>query len=121
MNPVAQLRSINADGHIYQAIVVWCPGCEYPAKDDGHPVGGLYMLPVGGDVDGRPEWDFDGNLDRPTLSPSILTHTNRPDRPEPFVCHSFLRAGEWQFLEDSTHALAGQTVPMSPLPDWVVS
>lgn len=34
-------------------------------------------------------------------------------------CHSFLRAGRWQFLGDSAHALAGQTVDMVPLPDWL--
>lgn len=33
-------------------------------------------------------------------------------------CHSFLRAGRWEFLGDSAHRLAGQTVGMVPLPDW---
>jgi hypothetical protein len=35
-------------------------------------------------------------------------------------CHSFLHAGRWQFLGDSGHALAGQTVDMVPLPDWLL-
>lgn len=34
-------------------------------------------------------------------------------------CHSFIRDGHWQFLADSAHKLAGQTVPMVPVPDWV--
>ena len=33
------------------------------------------------------------------------------------VCHSFIRDGQWQFLADSTHALADQTVPMLPIPN----
>ena len=36
-------------------------------------------------------------------------------------CHSFIRNGQWQFLSDSAHRLAGQTVPMVPLPDWLCS
>jgi hypothetical protein len=35
-------------------------------------------------------------------------------------CHSFLKAGVWEFLTDSAHKLAGQKVPMIPLPDWVL-
>lgn len=30
-------------------------------------------------------------------------------------CHSFLKNGMWQFLNDSAHELAGKTVPMVPL------
>ncbi len=32
------------------------------------------------------------------------------------VCHFFVRAGQWEFLTDSTHARAGQTVPCAPTP-----
>ncbi len=35
-------------------------------------------------------------------------------------CHSFVRDGHWQFLADSAHALAGQTVPLVPMPDWML-
>jgi hypothetical protein len=35
-------------------------------------------------------------------------------------CHSFIRDGHWEFLGDCAHQLAGQTVPMVPLPDWLV-
>lgn len=35
-------------------------------------------------------------------------------------CHSFLRNGVWEFLSDSAHHLAGQNVPLEPLPDWEV-
>lgn len=33
-------------------------------------------------------------------------------------CHSFLRDGRWEFLSDSAHHLAGQTVDMVPGPDY---
>lgn len=34
-------------------------------------------------------------------------------------CHSFLRNGQWEFLGDSTHKLAGKNAQMVPLPVWV--
>ena len=36
------------------------------------------------------------------------------------VCHTFIRAGQIEFLGDCTHALKGQTIPLPPLPDWVL-
>src|SRR5688572_7160529 len=98
----------------YDALKFKCPGCEL----DG--TSGLHMLPVGGDPNGRPMWEFDGNCDAPTLSPSILTRAGRgagePDR----ICHSFIREGQIEFLSDCTHALAGQTVPLPDLDEWMV-
>jgi hypothetical protein len=106
---LAQIRQVDDNGHHYEAILFVCPGCG----DD------LHMLPVGGDVpDGKPRWDFDGNLDAPTLSPSILTRYKT--KGEEWVCHSFLRAGVFEYLSDSTHQYAGQQVPMHPLPEWAV-
>jgi Family of unknown function (DUF6527) len=67
-------------------------------------------------------WQWDGNVDAPTLSPSILCWTNvgadgkrLPEGQKRTLCHSFVRAGRIEFLTDCAHALAGQTVP---LPDW---
>lgn len=122
MNPVAQLRTVQDGDLEYQALVFWCPGCEYPGED-GQPQGGAHMLPVNSTTK-TPQWDFDGNLDAPTLSPSILTRMNhRRERGEDvgeFVCHSFMRAGQMEFLGDCTHQYAGQTVPLPPMPDWLV-
>ena len=130
-NPVAMLRTITLDEvRSYEALLLWCPGCAepWPGANQDERSGGLHMLPVGGDTGGRPTWSFDGNVERPTLSPSILTrleHARRRVQGELrdvglFVCHSFLRAGVWEFLTDSTHPLAGKHIPAVPLPDWVV-
>lgn len=97
-------------------IVLWCPGC-----DDVHQV---WITPG--------QWTWDGNETAPTISPSILIrgvqwpeggHFRRGSHTVPAGqetrCHSFMRAGRWEFLPDSTHQLAGQTVPAVPLPkDW---
>jgi hypothetical protein len=84
------------DGH--RNIVGWviqCPGCGY-----GH----LFHA-------GR--WTFDGNLEEPTFSPSMLVNGD-PLFPNPAVprCHSFVRNGKIEFLADCSHELAGQTVEL---------
>jgi hypothetical protein len=52
-----------------------------------------------------------GNVDAPTISPSIKV-THHDGR----VCHSFVRAGRFEYCGDS-HALAGQSVPVSVWPE----
>jgi hypothetical protein len=106
-NPVAQVHGCTHDDQRWNQIYVWCPGCD-----------SLHGLPVDGDSTKRPTWSWNGSLTDVTLDPSILTRYTRPDGD--FVCHSFLRAGVWQFLGDCTHKLKGMNVPMVPLPDWVL-
>lgn len=95
----------------------WCQGCEE-----------LHAISV------DPGWTFDGNLDRPTFSPSVLVtycHSVPPVTPENLaewrlapwpqtkvteICHTFITAGMVQFLSDCTHALAGQTLELPDLP-----
>ena len=104
---------------------LWCPGCEQ-----------LHRVQFGGTAGEQlgPQWTWDGDRVKPTISPSILVHGAQwpPEYPEfvkhrhPSVepgddtrCHSFVRDGQWQFLPDSTHVLAGQTVPCVPIPDGI--
>lgn len=91
----------------------WCPGCRMM-----HQVR----------VEGAGAWGFNGDYDRPTLTPSVLvTGTVRltdeeaervmrrePFEPRPLRCHSFVADGRIQFLSDCTHELAGQTVALEP-------
>ena len=83
---------------------------------------------------GAHAWKWNGSLDKPTITPSILTesghyaHGNgcwckfnaeRPDNLSGFHCyrcHSFVTDGRIQFLGDCSHQLANQTVD---LPEWV--
>lgn len=98
-----------------QVVIFRCPGCE-----DNH------QISVG-------TWTFNGDLDRPTFSPSVLVggvqwdtdlypyFQSRTDRHPGvpvggrIVCHSFVTDGQIRFLGDCTHDLAGQTVD---LPEW---
>jgi len=70
-----------------------CPGCN-----------------VGHQFDTR-RWQFNGDVEKPTFTPSLLYNGDlgNPRRPR---CHSFVTDGNIQFLDDCTHALAGQTVPI---------
>jgi len=79
-----------------------CPGCKH-----------THLLPVGvGDGHTHARWEFNGDLEAPTFSPSILAQWE--NRKGKRVCHSFVKAGQIQFLNDCTHELAGQTVPLPP-------
>jgi len=105
----SQLRRVNDHGKTYECLLFVCPGCV-----SGGPEGydGVHMLPVNTVEDiGKPVWSFDGNLELPTLSPSILTKSYS-------VCHSYLKHGLFEFLSDSTHPLSGQKVLIPDLPDW---
>lgn len=102
---------------------LWCPGCE-----------DLHRVQVRGDDDtvpSGPVWEWNRALDEHlTVSPSILVKGIQWPEDSPFrrarhdvavaqecVCHSFVKDGQWQFLGDSTHSLAGQTTPLVPLPE----
>lgn len=70
-----------------------CPGCA-----NAHPV----------EV---PRWSWNGSLERPTFTPSLLCNKDHPAS----RCHSFITDGMIHFLSDCWHPLAGQTVE---IPDW---
>ena len=87
----------------------WCPGCE-----EMHP------LPD--------RWTFNGDVERPTFSPSFLhtvtTYAGGVDAQGIGIgerrqgrCHYILTDGVLNFCSDSTHALAGQAVPLPVLPE----
>lgn len=93
----------------------WCPGC-----DIGHGVN------VNPNV--KPCWGWNNDVNKPTFTPSILVRYNhwvppyvygqpKPENQQEVkdVCHSFVKDGQIQFLNDCTHSLAGKTVD---LPEW---
>lgn len=96
----------------------WCEGCGC-----AH---GVWTESANPATDAR--WDFNGDLVRPTVSPSLLVRYPHPvgysnDNPAPMgydgpmtedICHSFIRDGQIQYLSDCTHHLAGQTIPLRP-------
>lgn len=94
------------DKYLYTHFYWWCVGC-----DEQH-VWALKEQPSDYAV---PEWEFDGNLESPTVSPSILTDGSNPAK----RCHVFIKNGQIEYLGDCWHKLAGQTVPMVDVPKWL--
>lgn len=100
----------------------YCIGCE---QHHAVYIQGEYLPNEKG-----PRWTWNGSKELPTFSPSILiqyhiwtppvTAENHDQwKKEPweqkkvnFVCHTFIRDGNIQYLGDCTHKLAGQTIPL---------
>ena len=63
-------------------------------------------------------WQFDGNLERPTFTPSLLV-TGYLNKENPNgVCHSYITAGRIAYLSDSTHEYAGKTIELNAYGDY---
>lgn len=112
----------DAGGHAY----FFCPGCN-----------DLHAVNVGDSG-----WCYNDNPAAPTLSPSVLSRAGHyarsderpgncycdvkeriPDWDDDHTCHrchSYVRDGMIQFLDDCSHDKAGQTLPLPPVPDWVM-
>ncbi|MEI8289804.1 MAG: DUF6527 family protein [Verrucomicrobiota bacterium] len=102
-------KPFNFDGKVYRP-------CD--PKDATHlsmrlPCGCYaLMLPVmiGGTRSGTPNWTWNGDVEKPTVKPSVLT------RSHDFVCHSFINDGVMQFLSDTTggkhNGLGGTNKPL---------
>lgn len=58
-------------------------------------------------------WEFDGNYELPTISPSILVEGYRGDKNteygSPFRCHSWITNGKIKFFEDCSHDTPKET------------
>ena len=111
-NPVTAVRHLTKHRDnvcLGLMVLLWCPGCQslhaprFRCPEHGGPTEG-------------PMWEGEPRSNPFTMSPSLLIHeSNVSPR-----CHSFVRDGEWEFLNDCTHLLAGQIVPLEPLPNWLV-
>ena len=99
-----------------------CPGC-----------GDNHSLNVN-NPNSNVNWNFNGDLNRPTFHPSLLVRsghfsqyhkddddcwcTYNKKHPEEkvrfscYICHSFIRDGKIQFLNDCTHEYAGKTIEL---------
>lgn len=100
------VRHVDDHGKHYICLMFCCPACAESLGGDG-----IHMLPVNS-PNTSPSWEWDWNLERPTLSPSILTTTSKG------ICHSYLRDGVFEYLNDCAHSMAGQKVELPDLPTW---
>jgi hypothetical protein len=96
---VARCKKVMSNGELY-GLCIKCPGC-----DD------LHVLHHDGKGKG---WTWNGSLELPTFSPSLLVNYSGVDEDTPVrtTCHSFIKDGRIQYLGDCTHALKDQTVDL---------
>ena len=80
-----------------RSLIFFCPGCKRYHS---------FIIQRGEKSD--PLWTWNDDMDKPTFSPSLGVNMQMPEH----RCHLFLRDGKIQFLNDSHHELAGQTVEL---------
>lgn len=104
LNRLFRSISLGTDG---SGLAFWCPGCEE-----------MHQIPTAGPK----AWKFNGDLERPTFSPSVLItckwskQNETGETMKDQCCHFFIEDGQFRFLNDCTHKLAGVTMPMADLP-----
>jgi hypothetical protein len=89
---------------------------KLPQPDLGEYVDhSIRKLPVilKGQRHGTSCWSWNGDVDRPTFHPSVLTQVNYTEvAKKDFCCHSFVNDGMVQFLSDCSHEYAGKTMEL---------
>lgn len=99
------------------------------------PVGVIFLpVIIKGQRAGTGNWSWNGDVEKPTLKPSLLVTSGHlvpefkpedscwckyyKDHPEDnpvfqcYRCHTWINDGKAQFLPDSTHKFAGQTLDL---------
>lgn len=77
-----------------------CPGCKTTHEFTTNP-----KFRTGG------VWTFNGNLDQPSFSPSLLVNKNH-EVPSIMECHSWITDGKIKFYDNCDHDLKNQTVEL---------
>jgi hypothetical protein len=80
--------------------VYWCPGCGYCHH--------IKTKEYNTDPAHHPQWEWNGDMDKPTCSPSFLIGGAKR-------CHSFIHDGKIEYLQDCDHDLKGTTVDMADM------
>lgn len=62
-------------------------------------------------------WHFNGNLDKPTFTPSVRITWNEGEEQTPQCCHFNITDGMITYCGDCTHGLSNQTME---LPDFAL-
>jgi hypothetical protein len=99
-------------------VTIICPACRDRQMEQGYTdpadggVAGEHTVPFSGGS----AWTFNGDTERPTLSPSLLLTYDFGDERKRYVCHSFVTDGRIQYLGDCTHPMAGQVVDLPEIP-----
>lgn len=94
-----KLRDCNAtcdEDAVDIQLLFYCPGCK---SNHSYRIKGIGNVPV---------WQWNGSMEKPTFSPSLLVWGSRPE----CRCHLFINDGIISFLSDCAHDLKNTKVTM---------
>lgn len=80
-------------------VMIHIPSRTYPE---------VFPVILKGSRSGTGCWTWNGDTERPTIKPSVLTRNHD----ETFRCHSWVNDGQAVFLSDCSHAMANSTVDL---------
>ncbi len=120
MGRISKILREADNGNGGKTLLFYCAGC-----------GMAHQVWVGAGQ--GPRWGWNGDAERPTFTPSVLVRWRQYEppaltqeirgqirrgeimqKPVEKVCHSFITDGRIQYLSDSTHHLASQTIELPP-------
>ena len=82
---------------------------------------GWHSVPVKIGVKEDKFWQWNGSLEKPTISPSVNhSHGGYKGEIKPFRFHYIITDGVIAYCGDCTHNKSGQTLPMIPYTDTEV-
>lgn len=87
--PMSKIKAIGMSGN-NRVYVFFCPGCLH---DHAYEV---------------PRWEWNGSLDKPTFTPSLMNNANYPES----RCHLAVTDGVIHFYDDCHHDMKGKDIPM---------
>lgn len=109
-NYIGEGNTLFQPGTLY-SYQFYCPGCNCLHS---------YVVASWKDPEGNQHtgWRFDGNLESPTFSPSLLIFYTHPQTKQRVsICHVVLTNGILNFCHDCEHELKGKSVPLPEIPE----
>jgi hypothetical protein len=98
---MVKLKPKADDSGLIVGYVFQCPGCMH-----------AHIFYVTGSV----AWAFNGDMESPTFTPSLLNTCDHHPDPRQRRCHLNLTAGKLVFHGDCSHGSAGKTVELPEYP-----
>lgn len=108
---VLAVRSVEQAGIVGRWVYYQCPRCD---NVHGLPVD--YKNSIGA------TWSWDGNMEAPTLGPSVLSKSGPNGATS---CHHFVKGGKIEYCGDTPpnvetgEVFAGRTVDLPELPEYM--
>lgn len=113
------IKVIRAPKGSFFEYLFYCEGCEC---DHGFRTKS-WPMPKGLSRDEQKlfqsNWTFNGDMSKPTLSPSLHVHIQPTGKKRYTQCHSFIKNGNMNYLTDCRHELKGIEIEIPDYDDWI--